>query len=752
VPAVDASRRRPEPVHIAYADTGAPSGSRPPLLLLHGSPGERHVFDDLVRALGSKWRLIVPDLPGFGDSSHSLPDYSFAAHAHYAIHLLDHLQVPRAHVLAFSMGGGVALTMADREPSRLASLVMLSAIGVQEMELLGNYHLNHAVHGLQLMCVWILRHLVPLTASFDETWSYARNFYDSDQRPLRGALSRIDVPTLILHGHNDSLVPVEAAQEHARLVPQADLRILQGGHFMALQDAPALAPIVTAFLDRVDRGEAPTRAQANPARIAASLRPPDEAVIPRARAVTAAVLGVLVAAASFLAGPVGPIGAGVLIAQGRLGSGLAAVAVAFGAALAASRRRAGAGGTARAVAAALLTVTAGAALGLPLLRIATGGAWSQAVAAVMVVTPVTWLARTAVTYRSRRLLVSSWRRLTHWEFWPAWAAYVPVLPYLGWLMLKHRRVTVFTAVNPGITAGGVVGESKAAILRGLGEPNDQIAASTLVAGGLSTEEKLAHVGRFVRERGLTLPLVLKPDAGQRGSGVVVARTHARLREALAASSVDTVVQEFVGGLEFGVFYCRRPSEARGHILSITEKRLPVVRGDGVRTLEQLILDGDRTVCLARFHLRQQRDRLAEVPVAGDVVSLGDCGSHCRGALFLDGSRFESPALLDAIDRLARPFAGFYFGRFDLRVPSTAALIEGRDIKVLELNGVTSEPTHIYDPAVPLIDAYRALFRQWRLAFEIGAENAARGATPATLAELVRLGLAYRRQAAGHLTR
>jgi pimeloyl-ACP methyl ester carboxylesterase len=750
VPAVDGTHRRAEPVRIAYRDAPALSHAGLPLLLLHGSPGQGRVFADLIRVLGPERRLIVPDLPGFGESSARLPDYSFAAHGRYVLDLLDHLQVPKAHMLAFSMGGGVAVTIADREPARLASLVLLSAIGVQEMELLGEYHMNHVVHGVQLVGVWILRHLVPHTASLDEAWSYARNFYDSDQRPLRGALSRIDAPTLILHGREDALVPLEAAHEHARLVPQAEIRVVEGGHFMALQNAPALAPIVTAFLDRVDRGLAPTRARTAPAGIAAS-RETKMVVVPRARAVTAAVLGVLVATASALAGHVAATGAGVLLAQGRLGPSLAALAVTVGATLAAYRRRAGWRGTGRAVGVAVLTVTAGAALALPLLPVGTWSAWSQAFTTTAIVAPVTWLARTAVTYRGRRLLVSSWRRLTRWEFWPAWAAYLPVVPYLAWLMLKHRSVTVFTAVNPGIPAGGVVGESKSAILRGLGEPNGQIAASTLVMGGLSDQDKQAHVAHFVRERGLALPLVLKPDAGQRGSGVVVARTDAQLRDALAASTVDTVVQEFVGGLEFGVFYHRRPSEAHGHILSITEKRLPFVLGDGVRTVEQLILDDDRAVCMARFHLRQQRERLAEVPAAGVVASLGDCGSHCRGALFLDGSRFESPALLDALERLARPFAGFYFGRFDLRVPSTTALIEGRGLKVLELNGVTSEPTHIYDPAVPLIEAYRALFRQWRLAFEIGAENVERGARPATLAELARLGLAYGRQAAGHLT-
>jgi hypothetical protein len=214
-------------------------------------------------------------------------------------------------------------------------------------------------------------------------------------------------------------------------------------------------------------------------------------------------------------------------------------------------------------------------------------------------------------------------------------------------------------------------------------------------------------------------------------GVTVVRRRQELESYLERARVDTVIQEYVPGVEFGIFYVRRPSQPRGSIVSITEKRLPSVVGDGKRTVERLILDDRRAVCMARFHLSQQRARLAAVPESGVVVSLGDCGSHCRGAEFLDGRRFLTPALEDAVETVARRFRGFHFGRFDVRAPSATAFAQG-EFTVIELNGVTSEPTHIYDPAVSLVDAYRALFSQWSLAFAIGAENTRAGArvTPA----------------------
>jgi hypothetical protein len=342
-----------------------------------------------------------------------------------------------------------------------------------------------------------------------------------------------------------------------------------------------------------------------------------------------------------------------------------------------------------------------------------------------------WWIRGALSYRRRRLLLSSWRRLTRWEYWPLWAVYPPVVAWIAWLAVRHRSAVLFTAVNPGIPSGGVAGESKFAILNALGEPAAWIARSGLVSGALPPAGRIAAADAFLAARGLSLPVVLKPDQGQRGVGVKVARVRSELESYLQRASGDTVIQEYVPGVEFGVFYVRPPSAPHGSILSITEKRLPVVTGDGRRTVEALILDDPRTVCMARFHLAHQMSRLAWVPADGALVSLGDCGSHCRGAEFLDGRRHLSRALEDTVETVARRFEGFYFGRFDVRAASADAFARG-EFTVIELNGVASEPTHIYDPAVGILDAYRALFTQWSLAFAIGAENARAGApvTPA----------------------
>lgn len=224
-------------------------------------------------------------------------------------------------------------------------------------------------------------------------------------------------------------------------------------------------------------------------------------------------------------------------------------------------------------------------------------------------------------------------------------------------------------------------------------------------------------------------MVLKPDQGQRGEGVAIIRSDGQAAEYLARSPLCTLLQEFAPGREFGVFYVRYPNDAQGRIFSVTEKRLPVLTGDGRQTLEQLILRDDRAVCMAPFYLLKQRARAHLVIPAGEPVPLVELGTHCRGAVFLNGQSVVTPELEAAIDGISRGFAGFYFGRYDIRTPSVEDFRQGRNFKIIELNGVTSEATHIYDPANSLLYAWSVLMRQWRMAFEIGAQNRARGTAP-----------------------
>ena len=340
------------------------------------------------------------------------------------------------------------------------------------------------------------------------------------------------------------------------------------------------------------------------------------------------------------------------------------------------------------------------------------------------------------------------KRWSRWEFWPPYLFYPPVIVYIAYLGIRFRSWTLFTAANPAIPAGGFVGESKHQILEQLKNAAQWLPCSTLLACGVPSQ-RLAEAEEFMRRHGLQFPVVLKPDAGQRGSGVAIVRSPEQLCEYLTHSSFPAILQEYVPGEEYGVFYYRYPGSERGRVFSVTEKRMPVLLGDGKRTLEELILADDRAVCMSDFYLRKNSERIQEVPAAGESVQLVEIGTHCRGAIFLDGGETITPDLEEVIDRIAKTFDGFFFGRFDIRVPSRQDFRAGRNMKIVELNGVTSEATHIYDPKLSLFDAYRVLFQQWRIAFEIGDINRARGIRPASVAELVDAAREYGRLAQSH---
>jgi hypothetical protein len=173
------------------------------------------------------------------------------------------------------------------------------------------------------------------------------------------------------------------------------------------------------------------------------------------------------------------------------------------------------------------------------------------------------------------------------------------------------------------------------------------------------------------------------------------------------------------------------------VCSVTDKQFPEIVGDGSRSLRRLIYDDERAVCMARVYIDRFGARALDVPGAGERVRLVEIGSHCRGAVFLDGRALLTPELAHAVDELARGFEGFHFGRFDIRIPAGEDLACGRGFKVVELNGVTAEATHIYDPDTSLLEAYRVVFEQWRIAFAIGAANRAGGARVTPLRELIR---------------
>ncbi len=812
------------PVEVAYREwTPASPATGDPVLLIHGSPGSGRAFGALGPVFGAERRTLAPDLPGFGGSTAQVPDYSIRAHAAVVLQWLDSLGVGRVHAVGFSLGGGVALEMHRADPERLLSLTLLSSVGAQEFELLGDHHLNRAIHGLQLAALWSLRELVPHFGVLDGgflTHAYARNFFDTDQRPLRGILSAYPGPVLVVHGTQDPLVPAEAAREHHRIVPQSELVMLDGDHFMAFQLPGVIGPPISDFIARTEAGTATVRANASPERLRAAEAPLGR--LPPVSGLALVTTVLLVALATFVSEDLACIGAGLLIARGSL-PWLPGVAACFAGIfvgdllLYAAGRLAGstvvkaapfkwflrpedlarscrwftkrgpalilwgrfvpgtrlptyvAAGVLRVPSAlfAIWTLIA-AVLWTPLLVGAATlfGAASSAWFVGFRERAFPWLAVTAVAallaFRtvatlsnaaSRRRLATRWDRLRRWEFWPAWVFYAPLAAWVAWLALRHRSLTLFTVANPGFPHGGLVGESKAHILSSFAD-QESVAETWLLDPAQGGAARLV-AGEAVREaadapassgdsmaigepaatgepapRPWTFPLVVKPDVGERGAGVAVVHSQEELDRDLATRRSRVLLQRYVHGDELGVFYYRLPGEPHGRVFGITEKRLPSVTGDGRSAVGDLIRRDVRLRCQERTLRRGLGNEAERVPALDEKVAVGELGNHCLGCEFRDGAHLGTPALATAIDEVSLGVPGFHIGRYDIR--GTMEDMQAGRFKVIELNGVSSDATNVYDPRNSLRSAYGTLFRQWTIAFRIAAANRSRGAKPSGL--------------------
>ncbi len=364
-------------------------------------------------------------------------------------------------------------------------------------------------------------------------------------------------------------------------------------------------------------------------------------------------------------------------------------------------------------------------------------------------------------WRARRLYRARWVRRLHWEFWPPWVFYGPCALWYLLLALRHRSLTLPTVANPGMEAGGFIGESKGEILErlvaGRAEARRFVVRTlrlpAALAGGApdpaAAEARWPGVSAWMAREGLDFPIVLKPDVGQRGSGVRLVRTEAEARDWLRAMPLAAVAQEYAPGPhELGVFWTRAPGESRGRILSVTEKFFPEVVGDGEHDLHDLILLHPRALLQSRIFFRRHADVLDWVPGPGARFPLVTSGNHCQGTLFKDGARLGSEALRARLDALADGHPGLHAGRFDLRAPDLDALQRGEGFRIVELNGATAEATHIYDPDLgpwkgPFV-AWRTLFAQWALMFRLGAANRAAGHRPIGVRAVLSRWFEYRR--------
>ncbi len=273
-----------EGLKLFYRAAGDPAA--PAVLLLHGFPSASHMFRDLIPRLSGRFRVIAPDLPGFGQSE-SLPRdrfaYTFDNLAHAIDRFTEVIGLERFAIYVFDYGAPVGLRIAAKHPERIAAIVTQN----------GNAYLEGLSDGFKPMQTYwadpspanreALRSLLkPETTRFQYTSGVADpSLVSPDGRTLDDAyLARpgadeiqLDLlldyrtnvagypgfqayfrahqpPLLAIWGRNDPFFLPAGAEAFKRDLPKADVQFVESGHFALETHAAEIAEAIVDFLDR----------------------------------------------------------------------------------------------------------------------------------------------------------------------------------------------------------------------------------------------------------------------------------------------------------------------------------------------------------------------------------------------------------------------------------------------------------------------------------------------------------------------
>ena len=321
----------------------------------------------------------------------------------------------------------------------------------------------------------------------------------------------------------------------------------------------------------------------------------------------------------------------------------------------------------------------------------------------------------------------------NWEFWPMWLANIPVCIIYLFFSVRARNMFFFSTVNPKFENGALMGASKMNILNAL--PKNYLPKTAYLRKGKNRIEDAISAMRMLD---LKFPIIIKPDIGERGLLVEQIMNEQDLNAYLSANDINYILQEYISyPNEAAIFYHRLPNEQKGQITSIALKDYLTVVGDGKSSIRSLLVN--------HFHGSLQISRLEEIPSfnlndiprKGEEIILEPIGNHCRGTKISSGNHLISERLLTLFDEINRNSDDVYYGRYDLKYRSWEALLEGQDFKILELNGVASEPMHIYDSSIPVLDKYKSFYRLWKKIFLISKIQRKKGVKPMSAKDAAR---------------
>jgi 3-oxoadipate enol-lactonase len=230
-------------IELAYTDTGLGQ----PVVLLHGYPFNRSLWNEQVSALSNSYRVITPDLRGFGESDATQGPATMNRMAQDVAELLDHLEISRAVVGGLSMGGYVALAFYKQFPSRVRSLILADTRAQADTEEGKQTRLQQAEKALAEGMAGIADGMLPklltpeTVSKRPEVVKRVRDMMlktkpegaagallgmaeRDDQTPL---LAQISCPTLILVGREDPITPVVDSEKMNREIGGSRLVVIE---------------------------------------------------------------------------------------------------------------------------------------------------------------------------------------------------------------------------------------------------------------------------------------------------------------------------------------------------------------------------------------------------------------------------------------------------------------------------------------------------------------------------------------------
>lgn len=251
--------------HAQYPD-------QPTVLLLHGFTADKNVWPRFARHLLPDYSVLIPDLPGYGESSHdAAASYSIPAQAARVIEFLDTLWLTQVHVMGNSMGGELAAYLAAAYPQRVLSIALLDPGGLaspQPSELdkraaaganpfvVSSAEEFQAFYALTMaQPPWLPPSIKQALARdyMQRRQDYARIFKELRARSSVAALlEQIHAPSLLVWGKDDQLLDVSAVPLWQAAIPHIEVEVWPGiGHMPMVEAPPKLAARYQAFLQQL---------------------------------------------------------------------------------------------------------------------------------------------------------------------------------------------------------------------------------------------------------------------------------------------------------------------------------------------------------------------------------------------------------------------------------------------------------------------------------------------------------------------